>query len=303
MRRALVTGASGFIGRHLVAELRTSGWTVTTVSRAPHNMADAYQALGSGPWDVAALTTMLDAVAPDVVFHMAGSTHADLASDLYATNTLLTARMLDAVERSRQPPTVVLAGSAAEYGVVAADKMPVSESEPCHPTTDYAISKYAQTMLGLSRSRRGSKVIVARIFNPVGPGMPGQLALANFAGQISAMPATGGQLYVGNLAVARDFIDVRDAVRCMARLPNAKCFGEVVNICSGQACVLSSLVTDLIRLSGRPIDVIVDAARNRAADMPVFFGNNARLLQLGLPMAAPRFEDILSTLLTNGKTS
>ena len=104
MRRAVVTGASGFLGRHLVAELRSSGWSTATVSRTPQKLTDADYALGAEPWGVAALTTMLDTLTPDVVFHMVGMVHADFVSDLFETNTLLTARLLDAANRRRVLP-------------------------------------------------------------------------------------------------------------------------------------------------------------------------------------------------------
>lgn len=126
MKRAVVTGASGFIGRHLVGALREAGWATTTVSRRSNSTNASHYVLGADPWEITSLITMLDALSPDVVFHMAGTMRAGFASDMYMTNTILAARLLDAVERSQKRPSVVLAGSAAEYGSVGCERMPVS---------------------------------------------------------------------------------------------------------------------------------------------------------------------------------
>jgi GDP-4-dehydro-6-deoxy-D-mannose reductase len=285
--KALVTGATGFIGRHLVAHLTRGGWEVTTVRWS--NGADQ-------------LHQDVQQAAPDVVFHLAGLTRAAEAPAFYEANTVLPARLLDVIAHLRQAPVVVLAGSAAEYGRVPTGAVPVSESQACHPVTDYGISKYAQTLMGLARAASGMPVVVARIWNAVGPAMPAHLALASFATQIAAMPATGGTLQVGNLDVERDFIDVRELVRLLAELsqrPGA--IGQVINLCSGRYWRLRGLVDHMIALTGRPIDVAVDPARLRPDETPVLYGDTAALRRLGLAPEPPDFDRILPEMLAKAE--
>ena len=311
MRRALVTGATGFIGRHLVAQLAAEGWAVTCVARrplcaAPSSPGSMTLELGPAPWSVESLKQALEVSGAEVVFHMAGTTRTASLADLYAINTGLAATLFDAVEaharRLQLKPLIVLAGSAAEYGEVAPDALPVAESHPCAPSTDYGISKYAQTLVGLAHARRGLNVIVARIFNPIGPSMPTHLALANFAQQIRLGVTV---LRVGDIDVERDFIDVSEAARLMAALaanppPRDEYDGIAWNICSGQVISLRNLVDDLIRLCGRSITLEIDPTRLRPGlQMRSFHGSTARLAAVGLFPQVPDFATLLPQLLAD----
>jgi nucleoside-diphosphate-sugar epimerase len=138
-------------------------------------------------------------------------------------------------------------------------------------------------------------VLIARIFNPVGVGMPGELALASFAAQIRR---GGGAIAVGNLDVARDFIDVTEAVRLITALASKpQNYGQIVNICSGTAFLLRTLVEDLIRASGRQVRLEVASARVRSGEMQSFYGDVSRLRAAGLTVQPPDFSRILPRLL------
>ena len=289
-RRALLTGASGFLGRHIAARLGAEGWAVARLGRAP-----APGTLVRPVWDGAVFAEILAETAPDVVFHLAGSAWATPVSALYETNLMLAARLLDAVAARATPPAVVLIGSAAELGFVPADAQPVTEDFPCAPTTHHGIAKLAQTRLGQAWARAGLKVLVARLFNPVGAGMPAGLALPSFAAQIRAADRV---LRVGNLDVARDFIDVAEAARLIVALAGDPArLGQTVNICSGVATRLRPLVEAMIRLSGRDIAIEVDPARVRPGEMRVLTGSIARLRAAGLVPEAPDFARVLPALL------
>ncbi|MDA8248270.1 MAG: NAD-dependent epimerase/dehydratase family protein [Rhodospirillales bacterium] len=296
LRRALVTGANGFLGRRVVARLETEGWTVTRAVRAaPTPVPPGTIVLGPGPWTTDALAAALASTAPDVVFHLAGSAWATSVAALYETNLLLAARLLDVAVARTPSPAVVLIGSAAEYGFVPEDRQPVTEDQPCVPLTHHGVAKCAQTQLGMAWARAGLKVLVARLFNPVGSGMPPRLALASFAAQIRA---AGPKLEVGDLDVARDFIDVNDAALLVVALAaNPANFGQVINICSGAPVRLRPLVEEMIRLAGRPMAITVVPARQRLGEMRVLRGDTTRLRAAGLTVRPPNFSVLLPDLL------
>ena len=287
--RALVTGASGFVGRHLAAYLEHQGWDVAVAAH------------------LSATETTLEQVvrdaAADSVFHLAGLTTASHAADLYAANVVLTARLLYAIERLSSPPTIVLIGSAAEYGRVTPSDLPVREDQACRPVTDYAISKYAQTLMGLARAQSGMPVVIARLWNPVGPGMPRRLALASFAHQIAAFPRPGGTLHVGNLDVERDFLDVREAARLIAGLArNPDAIGTLVNVCSGRPYRLRPLVEAMAAKAERTVEIVVEPHRLRPGEPPVLFGDTSRLAALGLHPAQPDFDGLLDELIADAQS-
>jgi nucleoside-diphosphate-sugar epimerase len=214
---------------------------------------------------------------------------------------LLAAELLGAVAGLPQPPRVILIGSAAEYGSVSADAQPVTETHPCLPRTDYAVAKHAQSLLGLAAVMRGLPVLVARLFNPVGVGMPNRLALPSFARQIVG-PGAQSVLRVGDLSVERDFLDVAEAARLLLGLAALRDWPwPLVNLCSGQAYRLGDLLDAMVAASGVNVRVETDPALTRPGDMPILIGSTKRLASVGLMPQAPKFSTLLPRLLAEAR--
>jgi nucleoside-diphosphate-sugar epimerase len=297
--RLLLTGGTGFLGRHILAA--ATDWQVTGVTRAAKASTPGELALGPGPWTRADFARALAEVRPDVVLHCAGAAHAPDSRSCFEANTVLAAELLSAAAASSRPPRVVLIGSAAEYGVVPLDKQPVAETFQCLPRTEYGVAKYAQTLLGSAAAMRGLPVLVARLFNPVGVGMPGQLALPSFARQIAGSESRC-VLRVGDLSAARDFLDVAEAARLLLGLAAmADWPWPVVNVCSGRAWRLGELLDGLIAVSGIEVRAEPDPALLRPGDMPVLTGRTERLVSVGLAPAEPDFSVLLPRLLAHAR--
>lgn len=278
-RRALVTGAAGFLGRHLVRELERHGTRVTGLAR--HGGAgSSHVMMGDAPWEPRRLAGIIEATEPDVVFHLAGGT-VGTAAQLEAVNVGLARSVMEAIGLAQATPLLVCCGSAAEYGSAVTDGAPTPETAVCAPLSAYGTSKLAQTRAALAFNEAGgARVLVARIFNPIGPCMPPHLALGEFARQIAALPPHGGTLRAGNLEVARDFIDVElvaRALRLLAQHPDAD---GVVNVCSGQATRLAQLVEMLIAASGKPVRPELDPERVREGELRAMFGDPGLLWRL-----------------------
>ena len=286
LQTALVTGANGFVGRHLVTRLTAEGWRVVRLVRdPPFDPEPDTIALGGAPWSVAAIAGALESSRPDTVFHLVGSPWASSTAELYELNFMAAVRLFEAIATRSPASAVVLIGSAAEYGFVPEDSQPVTEDFPCTPMTHYAIAKYAQTQLGLAWARAGMPVMIARLFNPVGPDMPRQLALAEFVRQIHDETSA---LLVGNLDVARDFLHVTEAARIIVGLASdRKNFGQVINVCSGVAICLRRVVEELTRLADRPITITTDPSRLRTGEMRSLRGDATRLRGAGLEVDPP----------------
>jgi GDP-4-dehydro-6-deoxy-D-mannose reductase len=195
-------------------------------------------------------------------------------------------------------PTLVFAGSAAEYGAAAVDGVAVREDAVCEPLGPYGHTKFAQTEAAIAFSERtGVRVLVPRIFNPVGPGMPAHLALSDFASQIASLGREGGWLKTGDLDIARDFIDIAQLTSLLVTLANNSAAQGVVNLCSGIPTKLKSLVETLIALSGKPIGVRVDPARLRPGDLRMVYGNVERLKALAWVPPLPEWSVICKDVL------
>jgi GDP-4-dehydro-6-deoxy-D-mannose reductase len=298
MHSALVTGAHGFIGRHLVEVLRRSGVDVGTLGRHPTGEA-GHIVIEDGSWEPAALERIIVDAAPDCIFHLAGAAQGS-ASELTQVNLGLTQSLLRALARTSLRPVLVIAGSAAEYGSAIVDGEPVCETASCAPVSPYGVSKHAQTRAALAyAAATGKPVLVARIFNPLGGGMPGHLAMADFARQIAAMPLRRGTLRVGNIDVRRDMIDVAHVATLLCRLaanPDAR---GVVNLCSGEAPLLRDLIAMLLAASGRTADIEVDPARQRTNELRTVMGSTDLLTRLGCPPPPTDFPAVVARVWDN----
>lgn len=280
---ALVTGAGGFLGRHLMARLVALGIPVATLGRSvPDGVPPGSAFALADPGDAAAIRAVLEQVRPTLVFHLAGTPAPEPLAEAYRVNTLFAAHVLDAARRLETPPRVLLAGSAAEYGPVAEDALPVAETAPCRPVAPYGITKLAQTLHGLAAADAGLPVVVARLFNIVGAGMPAHLALGSFARQIAAMPPEGGALRSGPLDRERDFVEAGPAAAALvALLQDPRAAGRVVNLCSGQPTSLAVLTRALVAASGKAVALRPDAGRFGNSDMIRHWGSAALLASLG----------------------
>jgi GDP-4-dehydro-6-deoxy-D-mannose reductase len=250
MGTIVVTGASGFLGRHLIDALGT-GCPVFCIGR---RRIEASTFLAADLCDPASIARALDQTRPDLVFHLAGRTPPAGAPDLYRTNTLGTVALLDGLQRLERPVRVVLAGSAAEYGLVPVGRLPVAENESCCPSGPYALSKWFASLAG-RQARSPIEVVVARVFNPIGPGMPAAQAFGRFARRLANAGPGPSTWEVGDLRARRDFIDARDVARALIALAEQGRPGQVYNVGTGRSRSIGEGLDNIIRLSGRDVRV------------------------------------------------
>jgi GDP-4-dehydro-6-deoxy-D-mannose reductase len=298
MRSAIVTGGQGFIGRYLVKALRRRGSNVKTLGRSRSTDA-AHIVLEEQGWHSPALDRILADQMPDCIFHLAGAM-CGTARELFQTNVGLTQALIRALQRTGLRPPLVIAGSAAEYGSAIRDGKPIRESATCAALSAYGASKQVQTREALAYAdATGAPVLVARIFNPLGPELPPHLAIGDFARQIASMPGSRGTLRVGNLDVRRDMMDVEHIAVLLCRLADNPAARGVVNVCSGQAPLLRQLVDMLIEACGRDIAIAVDRTRVRAGELHAIIGSTDRLMKLGCPPPPTDFPAVIARIWQN----
>ena len=278
-RRAFITGVSGFAGRHLAEHLVAEGWSVAGTVR--HRSADvptvAEHRLEID--DANGIRAVMAEFQPEVVYHLAAVVDTVTTPDvlaLYRANVMGTAAVFEAVGSVSSVRRVLVASSAFAYGRTPPDLQPVQETAALEPLTAYGASKVASEAIALQwRRATGVDVVVTRAFQHTGPGHVGNYALADWAEQL----ASGAhEIRVGNLDVARDYLDVRDvaaAYHCLAETGQA---GGIYNVGSGVPVTMASLLEGLVEAFGGHARVEVDPTRLRAADQPVFYADIRRLV-------------------------
>ena len=231
----VVTGGSGFLGSHLLTRLGREpdgGVEVVAVGRrVPAGWSGRFEAVDFD--DPGAVGRVMGELRPSVVFHLAGRTPPARPDEFTRGNTLATVAILDALRGLNQPVRVVLVGSAAELGPVPVADLPVAESWPCRPVDAYGLSKWLATVAGLA-ARPPLEVVVARVFNPIGPGLPGSQALGRFARALAEGEGPT-RLTVGDLDARRDFVDVRDVAEALIALATRGESGQVFHVGTGQS--------------------------------------------------------------------
>jgi GDP-4-dehydro-6-deoxy-D-mannose reductase len=280
--RALVTGASGFVGGYLVDALRARGDEVLACG-GPHDARNGYFPIDLA--DARSLEAALEAARPDFVFHLAAQTfvpqslHSPVES--FEVNALGTARLAEAVRAYAADPSprILFTSSAEVYGPRASGEYPLREQLDLRPANPYGAGKAAAEAMLLAASQSfGLDVVIARAFNHIGPGQSERFVVASLAYQLARI-ADGAerQMYVGNLAAARDFLDVRDVCEAYLTLARRGEGAQVYNVCSGRAVTIRDVLRELIAIARVPVEVREDPARVRATDTPLSVGSNEKL--------------------------
>jgi GDP-4-dehydro-6-deoxy-D-mannose reductase len=272
--RVAVTGARGFVGRHLAAHLTARGDEVVGLD------LDGTRALDVT--DHGAVVDRLIAERPDAVYHLAARSHVGQSWDdgdlLTRVNVGGTQAVIDACVRAGVRRVLVV-GSAEQYGTVDPDELPVRESTELRPITPYGRTKVAAERLALDAHREhGLGVVCTRAFNHTGPGQAPAFLVPGLAARIAAAERSGAdEIVLGNGDPVRDFTDVRDVVRAYALLVELGTPGETYNVCSGRGVRVADLAAELVARSTRPLRVAADAALVRPVDVPALVGDPAKL--------------------------
>jgi GDP-4-dehydro-6-deoxy-D-mannose reductase len=273
--RAAITGARGFVGRHLAASLHRAGVVVVDLDLD-----------GPAPLDITDRESVVRRIAdehPDVVYHLAARSHVGQSwadGDLLVrVNVDGTRHVLDACIGAGVGRVLVV-GSAEQYGRIEPDEIPVRETVPFRPLTPYGESKVAAERLALDAFRdHGLAVVCVRAFNHTGPGQPSTFLVPGLAARIAAAERDGtDEIVLGNAEPVRDFSDVRDVVRAYALLAVGGTPGEAYNVCSGRAVSVGDLAAQMLARSTRPLTVTNDAGLARPVDVPVLVGDPAKLV-------------------------
>jgi len=300
----LITGATGFAGRHLLETLLRDDLTVHAWSNARGRQVDpALLSHRRIHWravdllDRDSVRAGLEAAQPAVVYHCAGfaDDHRSWQDPVRALrgNVLATHHLLESARDLTLDARVVVPGSALIYRP-SADA--ITEDSPIAPTSPYGISKLAQEM---TAAESPLPVLMARPFNHAGPRQDPSYVTSAFAKQLAQIEAGVSPpiLRVGNLEARRDVTDVRDTVRAYRALAERGQPHRPYNVCSGRAHRIGDLLDILLSAVRVRVKVELDPARLRPSDNPVVLGSPARIIEeTGWQPAIP-IEQTLSDLL------
>lgn len=271
--RILVTGAGGFVGRHLIRELTQNGHEPFAFDlNFSTPVAEATASFTGDLHDVETLTRIIISIKPEACIHLgaisfipSGKTNPEL---MFSVNVIGTINVLEAFRKYASFSKILVISSARVYGEAVRDHA-IREDEPLAPMSMYAISKAAADLTTLRYAREYNlHTITTRPNNHIGPGQSPRFVVPSFAQQVKSIASGESEpvLKVGNLESDRYFTDVRDVVRAYRLLIENGRFGEAYNISSQNRMKISTVLEKLCTLACIKPEIELDPEKFRPTD-------------------------------------
>lgn len=273
MKKVLIFGVGGFVGGYLAREFLDCGYTVCGSDKKKSTMIpDEVQFQEGDLLDAEQVINLIEKASPDIVVNLAAissvGTSWKIPQATISVNVVGALNIMEAARRCSVMPKVMFIGSSEEYTTSDA---PINEKTPLNANNPYGISKMTQECFAqVYRERYGMKIYCVRPFNHTGIGQSDSFVLPSFCKQVAEIEKSGksGVIKVGNLAVERDFSDVRDIVRAYRMIVESEDCSKIYNVGSGRAYSLAELLEYIISLSNQKISIEMDPSRVRPIDTP-----------------------------------
>lgn len=278
----LITGAHGGLGRAWTAALQARGHRVHACTR---DGAEGSHACDLSNAD--AFTALLEQIRPQVVLHLAADFGADLGRAL-AVNFESSRALLHWAKNRAVQTRIVLIGTAAEYGVVAADAGAISEAHALAPVSAYGMSKACQSQLLSLYASQGVDVVCARLFNLRADQQGSALSARMFVGRVSQQikeiqAGTRQFIEVGPLAAQRDFIVMTQAIKQLDAILELGAAGQIYHVASGVPITMRELLAQELAAAGLSFECVRSAPElsNRTGlDVPIIYADISKTMRL-----------------------
>lgn len=293
-KKFLVTGFSGFVGRHFLQYLFEKNETVDVFGidiRKPAFDISVYasrlniQFREVNLLDGQALKAVLEEFKPQYILHLASFSSVAFSwqhpEESFVNNTNIFLNLTSALKELELPCRVLSIGSSEEYGNVSAKQLPLREDMPLQPVSPYAVARVSQEMLSkVFVDSFHLDIILTRSFNHIGPWQDERFVVPSFIRRILNIKESGaseGTIETGDTTIIRDFVDVRDVVNAYYMLLMNGTPGEIYNICSGNQIALSDIINQIADIVGVEVSTKVNPEFVRPNDNRIVVGSHDKL--------------------------
>lgn len=304
MKKAIITGSQGFVGKYLRQELETHGYEVIGLDIQSGDDTICVDLL-----DHKYVQHIVSKLSPTAIFHLAGQSNVSkswaLPQKTIELNVIASINLMESVRSSAPNCRIVMVGSSDEYGSLGEIGRAVSESVETHPQTPYAVSKKAQEEMAQIYVRSyGMNICMTRSFNHVGVGQSKGFLVPDFAsGIVDVERGKASCLRVGNLSSRRDFTHIKDVVHAYRLISEKGQAGEIYNVGSGTTYSAQEILDKLRTLARCPIPVEEDPTKIRPSDTPIICCNHDKLTRHTGWIPEYQLEDALREVLDSWRHS
>jgi GDP-4-dehydro-6-deoxy-D-mannose reductase len=293
MKKFLITGFSGFVSRHFIEYLENNQ------IRAMIKGIDLYDPeFGREKFkyvtydfdridllDKGKVENAIFEFQPDFILHLASFSSVAFSwkepNISFQNNTNIFLNLLEAIRKLNIHSRILSIGSSEEYGNVEPKDLPLTEDHPLKPVSPYAVARVSQELLSkIYVQGYGLDIVMTRSFNHFGPFQKDIFALPSFIKQMVEMKRRGAKtnkLLTGDIAIIRDFTDVRDVASAYYRLLTMGKKGEVYNVCSGTGWSLKEIIDKISLILKIDIQIFPEAGLFRPDDNKAIVGSNEKL--------------------------
>ena len=281
MKKVLITGASGFVGKYLIKEFQKESYEIIACDINQEQFFDenvSYHNIDI--LDKDAVEDIIKQNKPDYLVNLAAISSVGLSWSIpkktMEVNVLGTLNILEAVKEYCPKCKILLIGSSEEY---ESKNAPLKEEDLINANNPYGISKITQENFAkLYKEKYNIQIVCTRSFNHTGIGQLEQFVIPSFCKQVAEIEKSGkqGKIYVGNLSAYRDISDVKDVVKVYKKLLENETDKLIYNVGSGKAYKIEELLKYIISLSNQEIEIVIDKDKFRPIDTPYICCDNAK---------------------------
>nr|WP_315426705.1 GDP-mannose 4,6-dehydratase [uncultured Albidiferax sp.] len=288
MKKYLITGFSGFVGRHFLAYLDSLNEPISVLGLDRNaaefdlnqfeNLECAFKKadlLQSKDW-----APVIEVFQPDYIVHLASFSSVAFSwvdpIGSFSNNTNVFLNLLETVRKVNPRCRILSVGSSEEYGACSLDKLPLTEESQLNPVSPYAVARVSQELLSkVYVEGYGCDIVMTRSFNHIGPGQLDTFVISSFARKLLAIQNGSAEpvMLTGDTTIVRDFVDVRDVVRAYDDLLKHGRSGHIYNICSGTGVSLKSVIDQMASILGITVTQQIDPKLVRPNDNKAIIGS------------------------------
>ncbi|MHB8108736.1 MAG: GDP-mannose 4,6-dehydratase [Syntrophorhabdaceae bacterium] len=293
MNKYLITGFSGFVGRHFIEYLEKIGiicWVKGLDVQHPNFRFDHYKNVQISFEKIDLLSRdqveyIIHEFQPNYILHLASFSSVAFSwkepVQSFQNNTNIFLNLIDAVRKLNMDTRILSIGSSEEYGNVNDDDLPLKEDHKLDPVSPYAVARISQEYLSrVYVDGYAMNIVLTRSFNHIGPMQSSVFVVSSLAKQLVELKKTGknrGSMITGDVSIVRDFTDVRDVVRAYYLLLEQGRKGHVYNVCSGKGLALKNIIDIMTEQLSMEVDIHVDPRLIRPADNRIIIGSNEKI--------------------------
>jgi nucleoside-diphosphate-sugar epimerase len=276
MKTAVLVGGSSSLGQALAALfLADRSWRVVSAGRTLSEDVEQLVDVGLK----SSIQALMEEFKPSLIINLVATFGADFAES-YQLNVLSTKLIFETIQHLNYSCRVVTIGSAAEYGVVAPQDNPISETRVLKPVSVYGLTKSWQTLLAYQYSHQGVDTVNCRVFNLIGPSMSSRLFVGSVQQQICLLKSgQANKISVGPLGAIRDYLSTKEAAAQILAIAKFGKTGETYNVGSGHQTSMRHLLESMLISEGLTLDCVEEASLNsirKGYDVPVIFADMAK---------------------------